>query len=227
VKRTLIKIGLMIGVAAGLAYFLGEALARAATVEEEAAAQVRAALPAELALVSLTVTGGDRPAAADLAVVWHGAPRPGPGTVQVTAGSEKSWARIVLARLAEVVVAKRALAAKEPIRPGDLVRESRPSMPGHDLTLDPSYLDGATVARPIAAGATLAAGDLILPPPVARGTAVQIVIAAGAARVTARGTLERPARVGERTSARLDGIPRLVEGELVDPATILISRGTR
>lgn len=224
--RTLIKIGLMIGIAAGLALFLGETVARAATVEEEATAQVRAALPPELALVSLTVTGGDKPAAADLAVVWHGAPRPGPGTVQLTAGSEKSWARIVIARVGEVVVAKRALAAKDTIRPGDLVRESRPSM-GRELILDPAYLDGAVVNHPVAAGATLATGDLILPPPVARGTAVSIIVAAGAARVTARGTLERPTRVGERASARLEGIPKLVEGELVDPATILISRGTR
>ncbi len=224
--RTLIKIGLMIGIAAGLALFLGETVARAATVEEEAAAQVRAALPPELALVSLQVSGGDKPAAADLAVVWHGAPRPGPGTVQLTAGSERSWARILIARVGEVVVAKRALAAKDTIRPGDLARESRPSM-GRELLLDPAYLDGAVVNHPIAAGATLATGDLILPPPVARGTSVQIVVAAGAARVTARGTLERPTRVGERASARLDGIPKLVEGELVDPATVLISRGTR
>jgi len=199
----------------------------AVTVEDSAAEQIRSVLPPELALVSLSVPGGDKAASADLAVVWHGAPRPGPTTVQLTAGSEKVWARVIFAEVGVVVVARRALAPKETIRPGDLARESRPIVGGRELTLDPAYLDGAQAARAITAGAPLTAGDLILPPPVPRGTEVRVVVLAGGARVTSRGTLERAAHVGERSIVRLDGIARIVEGELVDPSTIRISRGTR
>lgn len=201
--------------------------ARAATVADEAAAQIRKVLPPGLALVSLSVSGGERPASDDLAVVWHTTPRPGPGSVQVNGGSAKVWARIVLASVGDVLVAQRALASKDMIRPGDLVREARPLKSGRELALDPGYLDGAQVARPLAAGAAIESADLILPPPVPRGTPVRVIIEAGAARVTTHGTLERSAHVGERSSVRLDGIARILEGQLVDPTTLRISRGTR
>jgi flagella basal body P-ring formation protein FlgA len=206
---------------------LAGAPARAGTVADEATAQIRKALPPGLALVSFSVSGGDRPASDDVAVVWHTAPRPGPGSVQVNGGSSKLWARIVLASVGDVIVVTRAIAAKDTIRPGDLKRETRPLLSGRELAIDPDYLDGATAARPLTAGATLDEHDLILPPPIPRGTPVKVVIEAGTALVTTHGTLERAAHVGERSSARLDGIPRILEGQLIDPTTLRITKGNR
>jgi len=199
-------------------------VAYAASIADEVATQVRGVLPPGLALVQVSVPSGTRPATDGLAILWRGAPRAGAQSVQVQNGHDRLWARVVLAPVATVLVARRKLAIGDTIQPGDLAREERPVEGSRGMRIDPRYLDGAKVARAMAPGAVLDGGDLVMPPPVPRGTPMRVVIEVGGARVTARGVLERAAHIGERSSVRLEGAGRLIDGEVVDPTTLRIAR---
>jgi flagella basal body P-ring formation protein FlgA len=206
------------------------AMGRADPLEDRVADQIRGTIPAELALVSLTIAAPASvraaAAAAGPTIVWRGAARAGIATVGVNAGPHRLWARVELRAVAQVVVARRALRAMAVVNAGDLAVEGRPVEPGQGLTVDPAFLVGASVARDVPAGTVVRGTDLVLPAPIARGTEVKIVVPVGPnARITTSGVLERAARPGEATAARLDG--RLIPGRLVDATTFVVTRGAR
>ncbi len=86
----------------------------------------------------------------------------------------------------------------------------------------PATLVGASVTGSIAAGAPIAARDVSLPPPLARGTQIMVDVRRGAVHIRGTGTLELAARPGEPASARLAATKIIVHGRLVAPATLLV-----
>ncbi len=179
--------------------------------------RIRAALPADLALAELTIPGT---VGKDTSVVWTRPPRAGRVTILREDGPRRLWARALLVPVRPVLVAGRALRKGERVAAGDLGREARPDE-GQALQILPVGVAGAEVLRDVAAGATLAEADLALPPPLERGAELTIVVRRGGARVTAAAVLERAARPGERTTARMG--QRLVTGVLVDAHTLEVS----
>ncbi|MEO7730572.1 MAG: flagella basal body P-ring formation protein FlgA, partial [Kofleriaceae bacterium] len=83
-------------------------------------------------------------------------------------------------------------------------------------------LRGASVGRPIAAGAPIATRDVALPPPLARGTQIEIDVRRGSVHVRGAGILELAARPGEPATARLVATRLVVHGTLVAPATLIV-----
>jgi flagella basal body P-ring formation protein FlgA len=210
--------------AAALAIALAAAPAAASpAAEAEVRALVEATLPAGLALVDI-----DAPSdlsTADLEVRWKAAPRAGKTRILVLTGPERQrrtrWVAIELAEKMAVPVARRAIAAGSVLAATDVSIEDR-AAPGA-LALDASALVGLRVRRPIAAGVALTEADVELPPPLARGTEVSVVVRSGALAISSRGRLESAARVGDQVRVRVEATRRIVSGRLTGAGTVLVA----
>lgn len=203
--------------------------ARATGVEAQVAAAAARQLPAGLALTDVRVPRALAGAAdaADVVVTFVTAPRAGRASVKVAlrdaAGHTRAgWATLVVARVRTVLVAARALPAGATLAAGDVITADRPDGGPAGLELAPDALIGATLTDALAAGAALPAGAVTLPAPVARGAAVRVIVRRGAIAITARGTLERSARPGERVATRVAATDRVVEGRLVGADTVVV-----
>jgi flagella basal body P-ring formation protein FlgA len=190
-------------------------------------ARVRATLPAELGLAHTRLPASWALGPSDaVAVAWLSAPHAGWVNVQVTitqpSGARSvGWAQVELLPMRDVLVAARALTAGERLDAAALATDRR-LVTADAVTLPPPALDGALVARDVAAGATLGGADVVLPPPVAQGAPVEVRLQQGALVITAHGVLERASHPGERTSARLVEGGHLVSGQLANPHTLVI-----
>lgn len=190
---------------------------------EEVSDQVRAALPGELALLSLSLPGKERPAQ-ECSISWPSPPKEGLISVLVELRGpkpEKLWARAELRAKRPALVANRDLYAGETLSAGDLTLTLLPRRAEEGLDLDPNALLGRRVLEDTAKGAALASSAVELPAPLAQGTALTISLRRGGLTVSTSGTLERAARPGERAAARLS-TGRLIEGRLSADATLSI-----
>ena len=209
----------------------GAAAAAAADAHQDATAaveaRVRATLPAELGLVHMRVPASWTLGADDtVALAWPSAPRPGWINVQVLLTQPSGtraigWAQVELAPIREIIVAARALVAGERLDAAALMTARRP-VTADAVTLPPTALVGALVAREVASGAALGRADVVLPPPVGQGAPVEVRLQQGGLSISARGVLEHASHPGERTSARLLDGGQLVSGRLADPHTLVI-----
>jgi len=147
--------------------------------------------------------------------------RAGRPSVKLTVrGKPPAWVPVAIAALGDVAIAQRELAAGDVISAEDIAVERRAVA---DLAVAPvATLVGAQVKAAIAAGAPVAARDVSLPPPLARGTQVAIDVRRGAVHVRGTGTLELAARPGQPASARLAATKIVVHGTLVAPATLIV-----
>jgi len=135
-------------------------------------------------------------------------------------GRSATWIPVAIATTIAVAVAQRELAAGDVIGETDVAIERRAIA---DFTAaSPQTLVGASVTTAIAAGAPIGARSVSLPPPLARGTQIQIDVRRGAVRIRGTGTLEAAARPGEPASARLAATKLVVHGTLVAPATLIV-----
>src|SRR5438067_13128369 len=100
----------MSGRAAMLVVLVAGAAHAESALEAAAAARVREGLPAGLGLVDLSLPGTAADAAT-VSVLWRGAPRAGASSILIDAGGKRLWARVRLAPLRPVLVARRALRA--------------------------------------------------------------------------------------------------------------------
>jgi flagella basal body P-ring formation protein FlgA len=71
-------------------------------------------------------------------------------------------------------------------------------------------------------GATIQRDDVVLAPPLARGTQVAIVMQRGGVRVRGTATLEAAARPGQEAVVRVGQTRTLVRGLLVAPSTVIV-----
>ena len=184
-------------------------LAFAGTIAAEpratvARTRIEATLPPHLAIGELHLT--PRLAALDVepamvAIEWPRPPRAGTSNVRVRwAGTQTRFVPVTVAVKATVAVAIRDLAPGESITATDIRLEDRPLAAG--FAPAPQAI-GLTTTTAIAAGSIVAAGAVIRPAPIARGTAVTVEVRRRGLRVTAHGTLERAARPGEPALVRL------------------------
>jgi flagella basal body P-ring formation protein FlgA len=175
---------------------------------------VRASLPPRLGLVEL-----QSPVKLDGEVVaeWPAAPHPGTQSVRLVGRRHAHWAQVKLGLLQRVLVAKVDLARDQPIAGSEVALEERPAA---GWQADPAALQGAHPRRDLRAGELIQANDLILPPPLPRGLEMRVVLRRPGLVVTTTAILEKPARRGEKTVARLQ--QRLVSARVVDDNTLEI-----
>lgn len=130
----------------------------------------------------------------------------------------RAFVRVVLVAVHEVLVAQRELAEGDVISEGDIALEPRIGDAG--IALAPVSLIGSTVLKKVEFGQLIDGTNLELPPPVARGSAVTVVVHVGAARIESHGTLEATARPGEQVRVRVRATRKVVQGVLISPKTV-------
>ncbi len=136
-------------------------------------------------------------------------PRVGRVSVKVTIGKKSQYVQVAIAPMVDVHVATRALAAGATIAAADVAVER------HATDERDANVVGATLKHDVAAGDAIAARDVTMPAPIARGTVVRIAIHRSGLVIRGSATLEAAAHVGEATSARLSATHTIVRGTLV------------
>ena len=222
----MIKAAFAIGALALLAS-LGVTAAVAEPLATVARARIEATLPSDLAITELHLTA--RLAALEVepsmvAIEWPRPPRAGTSSVRVRwAGQQSRFVPVTVAVKVAVAVATRDLVPGQMITAADIHLEERALASG----LEPAPLAiGLTTTTAIAAGTVVAAGAVIRPAPIARGTAVTVLVRRRGLRVTAHGTLERAARPGEPALVRLAADRPPVTGTLTAANLVVIGDGS-
>jgi flagella basal body P-ring formation protein FlgA len=185
--------------------------------------EIQSALPAELSVVELRVPRplehiGDAPIQID----WRRPARTGWLTLRVTAGAKSGWVRARLAQVIPVVIATRALPPGHVIGPDDVAVEARAVDRRGAALLGVEAAIGRTVRVAVGAGAAVPPGALERSAPLPRGHLVKAVVKRGGLTISTAGALERPASIGAATSVRLRSTGRVVQGRLIDSATVLL-----
>ncbi len=121
------------------------------------------------------------------------------------------------------MVAQRELTEGEVISEGDLALEPRIGTDG--VALAPVSLMGSSVLQDVEFGQLVSSTNVALPTPIARGSAVKVVVRVGAARIESHGRLEASARPGEQVRVRVRATRKVVQGLLVDPKTVELEGG--
>jgi flagella basal body P-ring formation protein FlgA len=204
-------------------FILLAAVPAVASTDKAAQARVEASLPADLAVVDMELPRSLAKANGDVSVNWTSPPRVGWVSVQMQVGSKKGYARVQLAKVRSVAVAKRPLLKGAKVGAGDVAIEAR-GVADHDgLETLPV---GAEIVRDVPAGELVREADVARPAPLARGTKVLVVVRRGGISVSTSGQLERPARPGDETQVRL-AAGRLLAGRLTDSATVVVEGEVR
>lgn len=217
---------LRIAIAVALAAFLAVVASRVHAEPLDAVVRARLApslpagldvarvyLPASLARVDTTPEA----VAIELPRELH-AGRP---SIKVTVrGHRSASVPVAIAVAIDVAIARRALAAGDVIGPDDIAIEHRAV--ADLIPAPPATLVGASATAAIAAGAAIAARDVALPPPLPRGTQVDVDVRRGAVHIRGTATLEAAARPGGPAIARLAATKLVVHGTLVAPATLVV-----
>jgi flagella basal body P-ring formation protein FlgA len=194
--------------------------AHAARLEDVVAEEARAGLPVGLAVVRVIAPARDVHAGEPVRLIWRDPPKAGMTTVEVEVGGGKVWARVELGELQPVLIAVRGLAAGEEVGADDVRIETRPN---RGLQIEPDAMVGAKMRRQVVTGAVLTEADVILPPPVPRGTEVTVEIRRGAVKLATPGTLETAALPGAKAVARVGS--REVAGRLTSDRKVVVEGG--
>jgi flagella basal body P-ring formation protein FlgA len=192
---------------------------------------VEKSLPEKLTAVEVELPKGvNIPDGAGITVIWQRLPRPGPGHVilevaEAQRPARRVHARVRLAEMKSVVVAKRAIGAGAKIGSADLTIERRLADGTGGFEAD--VLIGLETQKAIAKGELLDRTNVALPAPLPRGTAVSVVFRSGPLEVATKGILDRSTRIGEEAVVRAQETHRIVKGRLVGPTTVLIEGDAR
>ena len=135
-------------------------------------------------------------------------------------GRAPVWIPISITALSDVAVAQRSITAGQAIGPDDIAIERR----AIDGNAAPSAnVVGGIATRKLDPGEPIAARDVTLPQPLARGTQVAIEIRRGTLKIRGTAILETAARPGNPATARLGQTHTIVKGTLVAPATLVVA----
>jgi flagella basal body P-ring formation protein FlgA len=201
---------------------LAPAVARA-DVADQIRAEIDAGLPPDLRVVEVRVPMSLAGAGTDaITIDWRRGARPGWMTLRVRAGQRSGWVRARLAALAPTVVATRDLPVGLTIGQADVRIELVPVVGASSAVAGVEGVIGRALRQPVAAGAPVPAGALEQSAPLPRGHEVTALIRRGNLSISAAGTLERPAAIGQATSVRLRATGRVVRGRLIDSHSVLI-----
>jgi flagella basal body P-ring formation protein FlgA len=135
----------------------------------------------------------------------------------------RAFVRVELLAVHEVLVAQRDLSEGDVIAAGDLALEPRIGTEG--IALAPVSLLGSSVIGDVEFGQLVSASNVELPAPIARGSAVKVVVRVGAARIESHGRLETTARPGERVRVRVRATRKVVQGLLINAKTVEMETG--
>lgn len=157
---------------------------------------------------------------AEVTVEVPGALERGRPSIKVTVKRRKTvYVPVTVAKLVAVAVATRPLAEGETVGASDveLAWRATDAAPG-----SPAAFVGATVTHRVAAGDVVRPADVVLAPPLARGTQVTVEMRRGSVRVRGTATLESAARPGQSTVVRVGQTRTVVRGVLVAPSTVVV-----
>lgn len=142
-------------------------------------------------------------------------------SVEVTLkGKRTLYVPVTIGKLIEVAITTHAVAEGDVLGAHDLSIEQR----AVEVTTPApaASLVGATVTRALAEGAPIQRDDVVLAPPLARGTQVSIEMRRGSVRIRGTATLEASARPGQSAVVRVGQTRTLVRGLLVAPSTVIV-----
>lgn len=142
-------------------------------------------------------------------------------SVKVTVkGKRTIYVPVSVGKMTEVAIVNHAVSEGDVLTAADVTIEQRatevksPAPAGSVI--------GATMTRALAEGAPLQREDLVLAPPLARGTQVSVEMRHGSVRVRGSATLEAAARPGQEAVVRVGQTRTLVRGVLVAPSTVVV-----
>ncbi len=197
--------------------------ARKAT-QQSVIEQLQPDLPPDLLIGEVSIPASFSPEEDDeVRAKWRRTPKEGNAfalveLVRNDKVQRRSFVRVELLAVHEVLVAQRDLSKGDVISQGDLALE--PRIGGEGISLASVSLVGAAVLDDVESGDTIDGATVELPTPIARGTAVKVVIRVGGARIESHGRLEASARPGERVRVRVRATRKVVKGLLLDPKTV-------
>lgn len=226
--------GLTIALCASLGIALSASEARAesgkklGSLESAVRQVVERQLPDALHLLDLDVPSAMKrryPRYRHVSLRWRSAPKKGRTLVQLSLRSKrgkvrKSWARLELVEMGEVLVPTVDLRAGQEIEPGQLIAERKPLRTGDEVQLTPSSLVGSAVLADVRAGQPLLRSKVELPMPLSRGSSVKVIVRMGRIEVATTGQLESRSVPGEVVRVRVAG--RVLRGRLGARKTVLL-----
>ncbi|NVB79781.1 MAG: flagellar basal body P-ring formation protein FlgA [Kofleriaceae bacterium] len=197
--------------------------ASAAPVEDAVRAQLLPALPpdTDVAKVYLPANLAKLDVEpSDVVVELPRELRVGRRSIKVTVRGQRAvFVPVTVGQLVDVAITEHALAVGDIITAADVRIETR-AIEG--TAASGIAVVGSKVAKAIAAGKPVGAGDITLPPPLPRGTHVNVELRRGHVKIRGTGTLELVARPGESATVRLAQNKTIVRGTLVAPATVVV-----
>ena len=198
--------------------------AQAAPVEDSIREQVVPALPPGTDIAKVYMPASLAKLDVDPANVVVEIPRVlgiGRKSVKVTvAGKAAVFVPVAIAKVADVAIADHALSVGQTVTDADVHIETI-AIEGLAPAAGGSVI-GSRIVKPVAAGKAVGAQDIALPPPLPRGTQVNVEIRRGQVRVKGQGTLELVARPGEQATVRLAQNNITLRGTLVAPDTVVV-----
>jgi flagella basal body P-ring formation protein FlgA len=145
--------------------------------------------------------------------------RAGRPSIKVIAKHRTYWVPVTITRLVDVVTLVHAVAANTVLTDDDVQVQHR-AFAGIPAPL--AQVVGATVLEDLDAGTPLGAHNLVLQPPMPRGSHVEIQIIHGSIEIKGSGVLELAARVGESCNVRLAFNQTVVHGTMVSPGIVVV-----
>lgn len=192
----------------------GSASAAPVAVDTIVRERITAALPEELGVIDIHLPASLASLATESDRVSVELPRAlstGRMSVKVIVrGRSSVYVPFSVSKRLEVAVLRRAIAAGQTITTDDVAVERRAAT----TAALPSTIIGSSATRDLAVGTVIAKTDVVLAPPLARGTSVQIEMRKGRVVVRGTGTLEAAARTGESAVVRLAQTRTVVRGTL-------------
>lgn len=167
------------------------------------------------ALASLEV------APASVTVEVPGELKLGRPSIKVTVkGKRTIYVPVTIGKLTEVAIVNHAVAEGDVLTAADLAIDERATDIKNPAPA--ASIIGATMTRALPGGAPIQREDVVLAPPLARGTQVAIIMQRGSVRVRGTATLEASARPGQEAVVRVGQTRTLVRGLLVAPSTVIV-----
>jgi flagella basal body P-ring formation protein FlgA len=144
-------------------------------------------------------------------------------SIKVTVkGKRTIYVPVTVGKMTEVAIVNHAVAEGDVLTAADLTIEDRAT--DIKAPAPAASLVGATMTRSLAGGTPIQRDDVVLAPPLARGTQVAIVMHHGSVRVRGTATLEAAARPGQEAVVRVGQTRTLVRGLLVAPNTVIVGK---
>jgi len=160
-------------------------------------------------------------APASVTVEVPGELRLGRPSIKVTVkGKRTIYVPVTVGKMTEVAIVNRAVADGEVLTAADVTIEERAT--DIKAPAPAASIVGATMTRALAEGTPIQRDDVLLAPPLARGTQVSIIMQRGSVRVRGTAILEASARPGQEAVVRVGQTRTVVRGLLVAPSTVIV-----